>query len=144
MAEPAVFTNMCMIEKNGSVLMQERNDTSWPGVVFPGGHVDPGESFTEAVVREVREETGLTVLKPELCGVKQFCDDEGARYVVFMYRTSEFTGEARSSEEGRVFWVKKEDVEKQPLPDGVRPMIPVFFGSFPRELFRRGDVFEVL
>ena len=139
MREQAVFTNMCMVERDGYVLMQERNDEDWPGVVFPGGHVEPGESFTEAVVREVREETGLTIEKPELCGVKQFYTEDGARYVVFLYRADRFSGEIRSSEEGRIFWVKKEDAEKQDLASGVAPMLPVFFGVFPREIFWRYD-----
>ncbi len=139
MREQAVFTNMCMVERDGYVLMQERNDEDWPGVVFPGGHVEPGESFTEAVVREVCEETGLTIEKPELCGVKQFYTEDGARYVVFLYRADRFSGEIRSSEEGRIFWVKKEDAEKQDLASGVAPMLPVFFGDFPREIFWRYD-----
>ena len=139
MREQAVFTNMCMVERDGYVLMQERNDEDWPGVVFPGGHVEPGESFTEAVVREVREETGLTIEKPELCGVKQFYTEDGARYVVFLYRADRFSGEIRSSEEGRIFWVKKEDAEKQDLASGVASMLPVFFGDFPREIFWRYD-----
>ena len=106
---------------------------------FPKGHVEPGESFTEAVVREVREETGLTIEKPELCGVKQFYTEDGARYVVFLYRADRFSGEIRSSEEGRIFWVKKEDAEKQDLASGVASMLPVFFGDFPREIFWRYD-----
>ena len=142
--EKAVFTNMCMIERDGMVLMQERNDEDWPGVVFPGGHVEPGESFTEAVIREVREETGLTIELPELCGVKQFMTEEGARYVVFLYRTGRFSGEPSSSAEGRVFWVKKEEAPDQPLASGVKPMIEVFFGSFPREIYWRDGIPEIL
>ncbi len=142
--ENAVFTNMCMIERDGMVLMQERNDEDWPGVVFPGGHVEPGESFTEAVIREVREETGLTVERPRLCGVKQFYTREGARYVVFLYRVDCFTGELRSSDEGRVFWVRKEDAPKQPLASGVLPMMEVFFGDFPREIYWRNGIPEVI
>ena len=142
--ENAVFTDMCMIERDGMVLMQERSDKNWPGVVFPGGHVEAGESFTEAVIREVREETGLTVERPELCGVKQFYTEEGARYVVFLYRAARFTGEPVSSEEGRVFWVKKEDAAKEPLASGVRPMLEVFFGDFPREVFWRDGVPEII
>ena len=142
--EKAVFTNMCMVERDGMVLMQERNDEDWPGVVFPGGHVEEGESFTEAVIREVREETGLTIEQPELCGVKQFQTGEGARYVVFLYRAARFSGEPVSSDEGRVFWVKKEDVLLQPLASGVKPMVEVFFGSFPREIFWRNGVPEIL
>ena len=59
--EPAVFTNMCMITQEGRVLVQDRKNLDWPGVTFPGGHVEPNESFEESVVREVREETGLTI-----------------------------------------------------------------------------------
>ena len=101
--EPAEFTVMCMVEDGrGNVLVQDRADKNWPGIVFPGGHVEPRESFVRAVVREMYEETGLTVENPVLCGVKQFQD--GRRYVVLLYRASRFTGVLRSSDEGRVFW----------------------------------------
>ena len=60
-SEPAVFTNMCMIsDGNGNILVQDRRNPDWPGITFPGGHVEPGEAFTASVIREVLEETGLT------------------------------------------------------------------------------------
>ena len=142
--ENVELTIMCMIVKGDQVLIEERTDKNWPGVAFPGGHVEAGESFMEAVIREVREETGLTVERPELCGVKQFMTREGARYVVFLYRANRFSGEPVSSDEGRVFWVKKEDAGKQPLASGVAPMLEVFFGDFPREIFWREDVPEII
>jgi 8-oxo-dGTP diphosphatase len=43
--------------------------SNWPGVAFPGGHVEKGESFTDTVIREVQEETGLTISSPRLCGI---------------------------------------------------------------------------
>ena len=58
--EQVIFTNMCMVtDKDGRVLVQDRSDTNWPGMVFPGGHVEYGESFVESVIREVWEETGI-------------------------------------------------------------------------------------
>ena len=60
--EKAIFTNMCMISDNaGSILVQDRKKADYPGITFPGGHVEPGESFVESVIREVREETGLDI-----------------------------------------------------------------------------------
>ena len=69
--EKVIFTNMCMIyDHAGNVLVQYRLNPNWPGITFPGGHVEQGESFTDAVIREVFEETGLTVSGLRLCGIK--------------------------------------------------------------------------
>lgn len=55
--EKTIFTNMCMVyDDNGNVLVQNRMNPDWPGITFPGGHVDAGESFTDAVIREVFED----------------------------------------------------------------------------------------
>lgn len=125
--ERAVFTNMCMISDGaGNVLVQNRRSKDWPGITFPGGHVEPGESFVQSVIREVYEETGLTIQNPRLCGVKQFQTESGARYVVFLYRTDIFSGEVQSSDEGEVFWVKKEDLPTLSLPVDFLPIVEVF------------------
>lgn len=80
--EQAIFINMCMIYDNDKILIQKRTDPNWSGISFPGGHVEHGESFVESVIREVYEETGLTIYKPMLCGVKQFQNKDDTRYVV--------------------------------------------------------------
>ena len=60
--EMVELTNMCMVEDGrGNVLVQNRLDPNWSGIVYPGGHVDAGESITASVIREIREETGLTI-----------------------------------------------------------------------------------
>lgn len=52
--EQVIFSNMCMVQDaQGNVVVQERVDPNWPGIVFPGGHVEPGETFAQAVIREV-------------------------------------------------------------------------------------------
>ncbi len=124
--ESAIFTTLCMLsDGNGNILVEDRKDPTWPGICFPGGHVEPGESFTEAAVREMQEETGLTVLDPQLCGVKQFQTKTGARYVVFFYKATQWTGQIQSSDEGEVFWVSRSDLSNYRLVDDFEDMVKV-------------------
>ena len=126
-SEPAIFTNLCMVyDHAGNILVQDRKDPSWPGLCFPGGHVEPGESFVESVIREVWEETGLTIENPRLCGTKQFQTKKGERYVVFFYKTDRFSGELKSSDEGEVFWIPRTDLHKYTLCDDFPDMVRVF------------------
>ena len=132
----AIFTNMCMIrDGKGNVLVQERIGTGWDGIAFPGGHVEEGESFHSSVIREVYEETGLTITNPCFCGIKQGMTKDGARYIVILYRADEYTGTVRSSDEGRVFWIKREDLEKYTLPRSFREMVLLMESDKAQELY---------
>ena len=125
--ETAVFTNMCMICDGDRVLVQDRRNPDWPGITFPGGHVEPGETFLGSVIREVREETGLTVRDLRLCGIKQILyPDDRYRYVVLMYRTERFSGTLRASDEGSVFWVPRSELSRYRMAEGFETMLPVF------------------
>ena len=138
--EPAIFTNMCMIsDGNGNVLVQDRRNPDWPGITFPGGHVEPGEAFTDSVVREVFEETGLTIENPQLCGVKQFRTLQGERYVVFLYRADRFHGTLRSSDEGEVFWIPREKLPEYPTVPDFSDMVRVFEEPGLNEFFYTND-----
>lgn len=125
--EQAIFTNMCMIEDGeGRVLIQDRKNPNWPGYTFPGGHVEPGESFVGSVIREVWEETGLTIEHPTLCGIKQFQTKGGARYLVLFYKANRFSGTLTSSDEGEVFWLPREELDHSPLASDFAEMLKVF------------------
>lgn len=125
--EQAIFTVLCMVsDSNGNILVEDRLDPSWPGICFPGGHVEPGESFTQAAIRETYEETGLTIEDPQLCGVKQFQTDSNARYVVFFYKATRYHGQLASSAEGEVFWISKDELPKYRLVDDFLDMLKVF------------------
>ena len=126
-SEQAIFTNLCMVyDDAGNILVQNRLDPDWPGICFPGGHVEPGESFAESVIREVWEETGLTIEHPILCGTKQFQTEKGERYVVFFYKTDRFSGELRSSDEGEVFWIPRKELTRYTLCTDFEDMVKVF------------------
>ena len=113
-SERAEFTVLCLIQNEDSILLQHRTKSDWKGYALPGGHIEVGESIVDAVIREVKEETGLTVIEPKLCGVKQFPLKDGdyktGRYIVFLYKADKFCGDVVSSEEGEMYWIKKTDL----------------------------------
>lgn len=117
---------MCMVYDGNNVLVQDRFDPNWGGITFPGGHVEKGESFTDAVIREVKEETGLTIENPIMCGIKSWYTKEGDRYIVLFYKTNKFAGELRSSSEGEVFWVDLTDLQKMKVAKDFGDMLKVF------------------
>lgn len=124
--EPVTITNMCMVCDGTRVLLQQRKDPSWPGIAFPGGHVERGEAFSDAVIREVFEETGLTVSHPRLCGVKDWCNEDGTRYMVLLYKADRFEGVLTSSQEGEVFWAERSELKNLPLAEGMAQTLRVF------------------
>lgn len=122
--ENAELTVLCLIHKDGAYLLQDRRREDWKGYTLPGGHIEKGESVVDAVIREMKEETGLTVRHPRLCGVKQF-PIEGGRYVVFLFETDQFEGELTGSEEGEMHWVRPEELATVPLVDDFEALLRV-------------------
>ena len=137
--EEVELTNMCMVcDAKGNVLVQnKKGDRTWHGWNFPGGHVEQGEFVTPSVVREIREETGLTIENPKLCGIKEFQkEQDGKRFIVFLYVASRFSGELRSSAEGDVFWYPLSELKRsKELADGFSEMLPVFTSDAISEVF---------
>ena len=128
--EEVELTNMCMIcDGKGNVLVQnKKNHPTWNGWNFPGGHVEKGEYVTPSVIREIKEETGLLIENPRLCGIKEFHKSkDGKRYIVFLYAADRFSWELKGSLEGDVFWYPLAELsQSEQLIDGFREMVPVF------------------
>lgn len=61
--------------------------------------------------REIKEETGLSIMNPKLCGIKQFPIENG-RYIVLLFKAIEFEGELKPSNEGDVEWIEYKDLKK--------------------------------
>lgn len=79
--EKVELTVLCLIQDGKRVLLQNRIKEDWKGYTLPGGHVESGESFVDAVKCEMREETGLDIINPKLVGIKQFPIVEGLQVI---------------------------------------------------------------
>lgn len=130
------ITNMIMIENQatGEILVEDRQNPKWPGVTFPGGHVEANETVVESAIREVREETGLAITQPQLVGIKEWPLADGARYVVFLFKVTNFSGEIKASKEGNIFWTTREQLDNYVLPKTFKEMLPVFDNPYISEL----------
>ena len=140
--EMVELTNLCMIKDRDKYLLQNRVKKDWQGYTFPGGHVEPGESIVQSVIREVKEETGLTLKNPHLVGVKQFWVESG-RYIVFLFSATKFTGELRSSHEGEVGWFTKEEMKKINLVNHFFEHLDVFEGDYSEYIYESEDSVKI-
>ena len=123
--ERVELTTLCMVSRGEEILLQNRIKTDWRGYCFPGGHVEPGEAVVDSVIREMKEETGLTIQSPRLCGIKQLPID-GGRYLVFFFKTESYAGNLRSSEEGRVEWIHRKELPNLNKVSDFMEMLKVF------------------
>ena len=122
--ENCELTMLCLIRQGSKILLQNRVKKDWAGYTLPGGHVEPGESFVDACVREMKEETGLTVSHLKLCGLKQFPDGED-RYIVFLFKTDTFEGQLRSSDEGKMEWVELDQLDQYNTVSDLKELLDV-------------------
>ena len=131
------IVNMCMIYSGELILVQDKINAERGGLTFPGGHVEAAESLTDAVIREVFEETGLTVASPRLCGIKDWVNDDGSRYMVLFYKTDKFSGKLKPSCEGDVFWMPLDKLLSMTdrLSLDMKDMIKVFLDDDLSEFF---------
>ena len=135
----AKLYNMTMIsDGHGRVLVLDRTKCDWPGLTFPGGKVEYGESFAASAVREIYEETGLTISDPIPCGVVHWAHREsGRRYIEYLYRAETFSGTPlEGTEEGRIFWMDREALRASDrLSPNFDLYLPLFLDGGYSELF---------
>ena len=123
--ERCILTNICLVYKGDKILVVDRKKKDWPGLTFPGGHVEKNENFHDSVIREVKEETGLKIRNPILCGIEEFKTKDEDRYLMLYYKSDSFSGKIRSSEEGEVFWIDRKDLDKYKLSLDLKRILKV-------------------
>lgn len=127
LSEKIELAVLCMVCRDGKILLQHRvKEGDWSGLVtLPGGHVERDESIVDAVIREVEEESGLTIISPELRGIKQFPVEEG-RYLVFLFYADKFEGDLQGSDEGPVMWVPEAELKNYKMAPDYDQLFRVF------------------
>ncbi len=124
-----IAATLCYVRSAGKTLMMYRNKKpgdvhrgKWNGL---GGKLDAGESPEECVIRELREESGLTIISPRLRGVLTFpAFKPGEDWLVFLYTATKFSGEVGVCAEGDLEWVSDERLADLPLWEGDRIFLP--------------------
>ena len=129
-----IMATLCYLKREGQTLMVHRikkeNDIhmgKWNGL---GGKLEPGETPEECAIREIREETGLTVTNPILKGILTFPDfakDED--WYAFVFLAHEMEGELIDSPEGTLKWVDDAELLRLNLWEGDRIFLPWLEGS---------------
>jgi len=116
------LTTLCYIEQDGKYLMMHRvkkkndiNKDKWIGV---GGHFEYGETPEECLLREVKEETGLTLLNYRMRGIVTFIYGEDVVEYMHLFTADSFEGELTDCDEGELVWIPKEEVMNLPIWEG--------------------------
>ena len=137
---PIELTNMCMLTRaDGKVLVQNRRDPNWGGLTFPGGHVEPGESLVDSIIREMQEETGLTIHHPRLVGTKSWMTHDDERYLVLLYTATEYEGELHDSEEGEISWMTIDEMRAGNMVEGMELYFRVYLDGDVNEIWYEHD-----
>ena len=120
--DPMKNTSLCYIEREGCYLMLHRtkkvndeNHDKWIGV---GGKFEEGESPEECMLREVTEETGLSLTHWRYRGIVTFVSDQWGGEYMHLFTADGFTGQIKSCDEGELEWVEKQRLLSLPIWEG--------------------------
>ena len=142
-----IQATICEIVKKGKILLQLKKtgkfgEGKWNG---PGGKLDPGESPRQGVIREVKEETGLTILDPLLKGEINFYFGNKPKpdWTTYIFLVTQFTGEMKPNEEGGLQWFSIEEIPyRQMWPDDLYWLPEIIEGKTVKGTFWFNDVGE--
>ncbi len=128
------LTTLCYIKQNGKYLMlyrcKKENDANkgkWIGI---GGGFEPGESPEDCVLREVREETGLTLKEKKFRGIVTFASDTWETEYMHIFTSESFEGNlTENCSEGQLAWIDEAEMKNLPMWEGDK----IFFRLIDRD-----------
>ena len=142
-------TTLCYIEKDGCVLMLHRvkkehdeNRDKWIGI---GGKFEEGESPEDCLLREAKEETGLTLTDYRYRGLVTFVSDEWGTEQMHLFTAGGFSGALRECDEGVLEWIPRERLLSLPMWEGDRIFLDLLERNepfFSLKLVYRGERLE--
>ena len=116
------LTTLCYIEHDGKYLMLHRvkkeKDINKDKYIGVGGHFEYGESPDECLLREVKEETGLTLTSYRARGIITFVYGQDVTEYMHLYTADGYTGDMLDCDEGELVWIEKEKVYDLPIWEG--------------------------
>ena len=131
-----INTTLCYITRGDEVLMLHRikkkndiNQDKWIGI---GGKFEGTESPDECLLREAREETGLTLERWQCRGVVTFLTDDPAQgEFMYLFTADRFSGELKECDEGELQWVRREFLDALPKWEGDQIFLDLMWQSAP-------------
>lgn len=128
-------STLCYIVKDGKVLMLHRvkkkndiNHDKWIGI---GGKFEPEEAPEECILRETKEETGLTLTSWRCRGVVTFLQEGGEGEYMYLFTADDFTGELIECDEGDLQWVSLDFLDALPTWEGDRIFLNLLWQEAP-------------
>ena len=129
------LTTLCYPERDGKYLLLHRtkkendeNHDKWIGI---GGKFESGESPEDCLLRECREETGLTLTRWRFRGIVTFLSDVWPSEYMFLYTASDWSGEIKSCDEGELAWIDKRELYDLTLWEGDRIFLELLDSDAP-------------
>lgn len=139
-------TTLCYIERGHQYLMLHRtkkandeNHDKWIGI---GGHFEPGETPLACILRECREETGLTLIEPRYRGIVHFRSDVWPDEDMHLFSAGRFEGEVTDCDEGELAWIDRDRLLALTLWEGDKiflRLLDTHAGFFELTLRYRGE-----
>lgn len=128
-------TTLCYIKKDGCYLMlhrtKKKNDGSFEKWLGVGGKIEPGETPDECILRETKEETGLTLTTYSYRGKVNFYSNQWEDEIMYLYTATEYTGEMIDCNEGNLEWVPLSEIMNLHLWEGDKIFLKLLMEDAP-------------